>query len=176
MPGGFFSILSVLLVNIWIAFLLLYLLNGRFYTWLSVLRVEALNRIWVKIPGLAILLLAFAIFITAQFALGNSWRLGIDKMHPGRLVTKNIYSLSRHPIYLFFDLYFFSIFLLSANLVFLIFTAAITAILHFQILAEEKFLTDIHGITYREYTSRVGKYWTMPWRSGFGKEQSDTIE
>lgn len=159
------SILSVFVVNTWIAFILLYYLSHGFYSRLSPLEISFLDNIGVKIVGLMILLLAFAIFVMAQAALGNSWRLGIDRTHPGRLITGNIYAVSRHPIYLFFDLYFFSVFLMSANMVFLLFTAVIAVILHYQAIQEEKFLYSLYGQDYIKYTSRVGRYITMPWRN-----------
>ncbi len=175
--NSLFSILSVLVVNIWIAFMLLYHLHEGFYSWLSYLRISSIDAIWVKIIGLIMLLMAFAIFVTAQLALGNSWRLGIDRIHPGRLVTGDIYSYSRHPIYMFFDLYFFSVFLLSANLVFLMFAAVIAVILHLQALAEEKFLISMHGNTYRDYISRVGMYITIVPSNGLQDAgQSDTTD
>ena len=175
--SSLFSILSVLAVNIWIAFILFYHLHEGFYSGLSPLRISGIDAIWVKIIGLILLLTAFAILIIAQLALGNSWRLGIDRIHPGRLVTGDIYSYSRHPIYLFFDLYFFSVFLLSANLVFLMFTVVIALILHLQALAEEKFLISIHGTAYRDYISRVGMYITVaPGSSLQDARQSDTTD
>jgi len=160
--NGSLSILSVLIVNMWIACLLFYLLNSSFHNWFSILKIGAIDKIWVKIPGLLMLILAFVIFVIAQTAMGNSWRLGIDRKNPGRLVTGNIYGFSRHPIYLFFDLYFLSVFLINANLIFLVFTIAIAAILHFQASSEEDFLISIYGDRYKEYYVRVGKYFTLP--------------
>jgi len=164
--NGLFSILSVLIVNIWIVFILLYHLNETFHSWLSFFNTGIIDTIWVKSIGLLILFLAFAIFIMAQTALGNSWRLGIDTVHPGRLITGNIYALSRHPIYLFFDLYFFSVFLTSANLVFLLFTVMIAVILHCQAILEEKFLSGLYGREYIKYVSRVGRYISISWKNG----------
>ena len=139
--------------------------------------IEVLNSIWVKIPGLAVLVSAFILFIWAQLALGNSWRLGIDRRHPGKLVTREIYSLSRHPIYLFFDLYFFAVFLLNANLVFLLFNIIIASVLHLQIMAEEKFMSDYYGAPYKEYASRVGMYFSLSRVTGLQDiGQSDTPE
>jgi len=173
--NSLFSMVSVLVVNAWIAFILFYLLNATFRGWLEILDVEVLNSVWVKIPGLAVLVSAFILFIWAQLALGNSWRLGIDRRHPGKLVTREIYSLSRHPIYLFFDLYFFAVFLLNANLVFLLFNITIASVLHLQIMAEEKFMSEYYGVPYKEYASRVGMYFSLSRVSGLqDMEQSDT--
>ena len=173
----FFSILSVIIVNIWIALILLYLLSERFNGWLQFMRIELLDPPWLKIAGLVILVLAFIIFIIAQLTLGNSWRLGIDRAHPGRLVTRKIYAFSRHPIYLFFDLYFFSIFLLNANLVFLILMAIMALTLHLQIETEERFLLEIHGGEYQSYIDKVGKYITILRKAENNRiSQSDTIE
>ena len=47
---GFLSILSVLVVNIWIACLLLYLLNGSFYKWLSILKIWSIEPLELRKP------------------------------------------------------------------------------------------------------------------------------
>jgi protein-S-isoprenylcysteine O-methyltransferase Ste14 len=156
--GNIFVIASVILVNIWIAFILLCLLNETFRKWLNPLHVAIMDVIWIKIIGLILLITSFIFFISAQIALGNSWRLGIDRQHPGRLVTEGIYSISRHPIYLFFDLYFLSIFLLNSNIVFLIFTVIISIILHLLILSEEKYMIEFYGAVYKKYKIEVKRY------------------
>ncbi len=156
--GSIFGIASVILVNIWIAFMLFYLLNATFRTWLNPFYIAIMDVVWIRICGLMLLIIAFIFFISAQIALGNSWRLGIDRQHPGKLVTGGVYSISRHPIYLFFNIYFFSIFLLNSNIVFLIFTVFISIILHLQILFEEKYMTDLYGMLYKKYKAEVVCY------------------
>jgi protein-S-isoprenylcysteine O-methyltransferase Ste14 len=156
--GNIFVIVSVVLVNIWITFILLFLLNETFRKWLNPLYFSIMDVIWIKVIGLILLITSFIFLVSAYIVLGNSWRLGIDMQHPGRLVTDGIYSISRHPIYLFFDLYFLSIFLLNSNIAFLIFTVVISVILHLLILFEEKYMIDLYGAIYKKYKIEVKRY------------------
>jgi len=107
---------------------------------------------------------AFVIFVLALRALGNSWRLGIDENHPGRLVTTGIYAHSRNPIYLFFDLYFLGTFLINGSLFFLIMTVLAALNLHYQIRQEERFLARAHGAAYEAYCARTPRYIRWPVR------------
>jgi len=107
------------------------------------------------------IILGLGIFLVAQATLGDSWRLGIDERHPGALVTHGIYRLSRNPLYLFFNLYFWGTFLLNGTGMFAIFAVLVTANLHYQILQEERFLAQVHGEPYRAYRARVGRYLTL---------------
>jgi protein-S-isoprenylcysteine O-methyltransferase Ste14 len=115
-----------------------------------------------KLLGVTMILCAFAIFVLALRALGNSWRLGIDEDHPGLLVTTGIYSHSRNPIYLFFDLYFLGTFLINGSLFFLLMTALVALNLHYQILQEERFLARAHGAAYKAYCARTARYIARP--------------
>lgn len=77
---------------------------------------------------------------------------------PGRLVTWGIYAISRHPIYLFFNLYFLGTFLINGTLIFLLFALVIAGNLHLQILNEEEFLQRTYGRAYQEYCLRTYRY------------------
>lgn len=112
----------------------------------------------VKIIGLVIVAIGFIFLIVAQINLGNSWRLGIDTVHPGKLVTRGIYSISRHPMYVFFNLYFLGTFFLNANFIFLIYFVLIVVNLHFQALQEERFLKDTFEKKYTDYISKTARY------------------
>ena len=151
-------------VNLWAATVLIYTLHlghGFLPPLLGEPRVSSLG---LKLFGLALVLFGFAIFILSLASLGNSWRLGIDENNPGELVTSGIYSLSRNPIYVFFDLYFLGTFLLNGALIFALLTLFIGLILHLQILQEEQFLLRVFGQAYRAYCARTGRYIT--WQLG----------
>jgi len=111
--------------------------------------------------GVILTLIGFAMFVAAMLALGASWRLGIDEASPGELVTGGIYAFSRNPIYLFFDLYFIGAFLINGTLTFLLFAVAVIALLHYQILEEERFLARHFGPAYAAYQARVARYVTL---------------
>lgn len=102
--------------------------------------------------------IGLAIFAQAMRDLGASWRLGIDEKRPGRLVTGGIYAFSRHPIYLFFNLYFLGTFLVNGTLIFLLFALLMAGTLHLQILNEEAFLLRTYGTAYRTYCLRTARY------------------
>jgi len=155
---GLMEILLLAGVTVWIAVVLLYVLplEPRPLPWLF--RVPLMEGVLAKVIGVAVVVIAFAIQVSALIALGDSWRLGIDVRSSGPLVTHGIYALSRNPIYIFFDLYFLGTFLINGALVFLVFAALVAAILHYQTVKEEEFLSVIHGLAYERYRRRVGRY------------------
>lgn len=155
------EISSFILTNIFTFTIIFYILTPTFKKFLSPLYSAALDILPVKIFGLMIVTIGFVFLIVAQVNLGNSWRLGIDAVHPGKLVTGCIYNISRHPIYFFFDIYFLGTFFLNANYIFLIYFILIVINLHFQALQEEKFLKHKFKKDYKKYLVKTGMYFTF---------------
>jgi len=156
-----FEIILFLLVNFWTFCLLAYSLKTAFGTFPNLLEFKLFNLTGLKITGLILIISGFVFYILGLKSLGTSWRLGIDDKNPGKLVTTGIYSFSRHPIYLFFNLYFLGTFLINGNLVFIIFAILLGAVLHWQLIREEKFLLKVFERQYREYVSATGRYFTF---------------
>ncbi|MBM3700578.1 MAG: isoprenylcysteine carboxylmethyltransferase family protein [Actinobacteria bacterium] len=156
-----FEIILFILVNLWTFSLLAYSLKTAFGTFPSLPELKLFNIFGLKIAGLILIISGFVFYVLALKNLGNSWRLGIDDKNPGKLVTTGIYSFSRHPIYLFFNLYFLGTFLINGNLVFIVFTFLLGAVLHWQLIREEKFLLKVYERQYREYMSSTGRYFTF---------------
>ena len=123
-----------------------------------ILRVELVDALAIKISGAFILFSALLIYVLALCGLGRSWRLGIDRIAPGPLMTHGIYGLCRHPIYVTFDLYFAGTFLTMGNAVFLLFALMMFFFLHVHLLREERFLTQEYGDCYRNYCAQVKRY------------------
>lgn len=160
---GLVEVVLFALVNLWAIEVVLYAIQADFHLFPALLHTPLLNGILTKVGGLTLVAVGLALFIRAMKDLGTSWRLGIDEKRPGKLVTTGIYALSRHPIYLFFNLYFWGTFLLNGTLIFLLFALVIAVNLHLQILVEEHFLLDIYGAAYQEYCLRTERY--LGWRT-----------
>lgn len=108
--------------------------------------------------GLGIIVMGYIVFVAALISFGTSWRVGVDKEGPGELVTTGVFSLSRNPVFVFIDLYFFGMWLIVGNLFFLVSAVAVIGAMHYQVLQEERFLNEHYGERYIAYQNRVRRY------------------
>ena len=143
---------------LWMLVLVLSALHSSFQPILALWIPVWQNQPDAQIPGVLVILAGDGLFVWALVSFGNSWRIGIDEKMAGALVTKGIFALSRNPIFTFIDLYFLGTFLLKGKLIFLIFALITILALHYQILQEEKFLSNRYGRAYRDYCARAGRY------------------
>ena len=74
------------------------------------------------------------------------------------MVTGGIYSVSRNPAFLAFDLVYLGVLLVLFNIPLLAFSVFSAVMLHLQILQEEKFLPTVFGDEYRNYKNHVRRY------------------
>lgn len=120
------------------------------------------GRLWDAMPvralGTVLLGVAVALYAVALRAFGRSWRLGIDREKPGPLATGGVLAWSRNPLFLAFDLLLTGTFLVAGRPPFLLLGIAVAAVLHAQILREERFLSSAYGEAYEDYRARVGRY------------------
>lgn len=126
------------------------------------LRVVLLAGVAVKIVGVVMVVAGLLFYGLALRAFGDSWRLGIDRQTPGDLVTRDVFSWTRNPIYVGLDLLLLGTFLVSGRCIFLALALLIVGLLDDQIRREERFLRQAHGEAYRRYCARVGRY--VRWR------------
>lgn len=143
---------------LWWAESALYALHAPFHIFPAPFDILFLEGFAWKAAGAALLLCACGLFAWALISFGVSWRVGIDKQHPGSLVTEGAFALSRNPIFLSIDLYFIGAFLLNGSIFFL--AAAILAVagLHYQILQEEQYLLRQYGEAYSAYRHATSRY------------------
>lgn len=119
--------------------------------------------------GAALLATGAALYALAGVAMGDSWRMGIDREaheqpdaeRPATLVTTGVFAWSRNPIYLGFDLILIGTVLIHGRLILLLVGLALAGLLHGQILREERLLAGWYGERFDEYRRRVGRY--GPW-------------
>ncbi|NLF80553.1 MAG: isoprenylcysteine carboxylmethyltransferase family protein [Clostridia bacterium] len=108
--------------------------------------------------GLAICFLSLLWFAMTLISFGESFRVGIDKQAPDKLVTAGMFALSRNPLYIGLLCFMLGMFLIYPNLSMLIFIVLFAAAIHRQILREEKFLRTRYGKAYEDYAQKVGRY------------------
>ena len=153
----------VILLAAWIIELLLYSLGTGFRLFPPPLNMVLIDANAAKLLGLALVTAGFIIFIWSLISFRDSWRVGIDAKTKGKLIRTGIFSFSRNPIFIFFDIYSAGTFLINGTLIFLLFTIFLIMGLHYQILQEEKFLAKTYGKPYKDYCAVTGRYFS--WRN-----------
>lgn len=143
---------------LWLGEVLLHATHSRFDLFPQIVKVALLHTQPVKIAGATLAAVGLLIFILAFFSFGDSWRIGIDRKTPSSLVTGGIFSITRNPIYVAFDLIFIGIFLMNGTWFFLVTAALAPLAVHSQVVREEKFLTQRYGDAYARYRKKTPRY------------------
>ncbi|MBC8509131.1 MAG: isoprenylcysteine carboxylmethyltransferase family protein [Chloroflexi bacterium] len=146
---------------LWLVEVVIYVFNWEWRIFSGVFSTSIAESMIAKILGMIVIVLGFGLFVWALIAFGKSWRVGIDETTPGDLVTHGVFGVSRNPIFLFIDLYFFGTFLINGTIFFLLATLAVIVGLHYQIIQEERFLMENYGESYFAYAKKVGRYFTL---------------
>lgn len=128
-----------------------------------IIPIGYLNRIFVenivlKTAGSILILAGYILFIFSLIAFGRSWRVGIDKDNPGKLIKNGVFSITRNPIFVFLNMYLIGTALLNMNLFFIICAIIFIIGIHYQILQEENFLKENYKQEYIKYTKQVRRY------------------
>ncbi|MHB8139074.1 MAG: methyltransferase family protein [Smithellaceae bacterium] len=108
--------------------------------------------------GAVMICIGILVFSLALISFKTSWRVGIDTVAPGGLITTGIFSLSRNPIFLSMNMYFLGTFLIYSNPFFLLSFMCMAFGFHFQIRHEETFLLQEYGNGYSNYMTQVRRY------------------
>jgi protein-S-isoprenylcysteine O-methyltransferase Ste14 len=91
-------------------------------------------------------------------SFGQSFRVGIDTEHPDKLVTTDVFSFSRNPIYVAFGIILLGQFLIFSNWILFVYTCAAIWLFHRQVIREEDYLKKHYGEEYATYCTRVRRY------------------
>ena len=108
--------------------------------------------------GVAITAVGVGFFIAAVLTMRDSWRAGISPEEKTALVTDGVYSISRNPAFVGFDLTYIGLCLSFANVVNIVCAVLTMLLFHLQILQEEKFLLSRSDIDYAAYKNKVRRY------------------
>jgi len=109
--------------------------------------------------GLVVAIVGVTSTLAAQLAMGDSWRVGVDKAERTQLVTDGVYRLARNPIYTAMVTTAAGITMMVPNVVALAGLAMLVAALELQVrFVEEPYLRRTHGASYQRYAGAVGRF------------------
>lgn len=112
----------------------------------------------VRTIGIGVGVAGIIFFGLAVYTMKDSWRAGIPEKDKTKMITKGIYSISRNPAFVGFDLVYIGILLVFFNWAQLVFSVFAIVMLHMQILQEEAFLPTAFGNEYISYQREVCRY------------------
>ncbi|QFI37273.1 isoprenylcysteine carboxylmethyltransferase family protein [Moritella marina ATCC 15381] len=112
----------------------------------------------VILSGNILLTLGFISTIIIHLKLGKTWRSGIDPNGPKSIISKGFYKYSRNPMFLCVAISQFGFFLAIPSLFTLICLIIGIYTLYSQTLAEEKHLSRVLPLEYKNYSSQVRRW------------------
>lgn len=144
-----------------IAFLLAILLGfaGPIAALLGLSALSVLDHPSVAIAGSVLAVIGIVMTLLAQFAMGTSWRIGVDDSEDTALVTGGPFAVARNPIFTAMAITSAGLTLMVPNLPAIIGFIALISALQLQVRrVEEPYLLRTHGSRYRHYAARVGRF------------------
>jgi protein-S-isoprenylcysteine O-methyltransferase Ste14 len=121
--------------------------------------IEALDTAGVHALGIALAVLGIAATFSAQVAMGNSWRIGVDENERTELVTSGPFALVRNPIFSAMLPTALGLVLIVPSWVGFVGLVGLAVALELQVrVVEEPYLLRAQGERYAEYAARVGRF------------------
>ena len=113
----------------------------------------------LRLTGVVITMFGVLAFVISVVQMKENWRAGVQKEEKTTLVTTGIYSISRNPAFLGFDLMYIGILFSFFNWFLCFVTSFAVLFFHLQIVnVEEDFLIEAFGDEYLQYKSKVCRY------------------
>ena len=126
---------------------------------ISIVFCSGTAHIVLQFTGVVITMFGVLAFIVSVTQMKENWRAGVQKEEKTNLVTTGIYSISRNPAFLGFDLMYIGILLSFFNWFLCFATGFALVFFHLQIVnVEEDFLIEAFGNEYLQYKSKVCRY------------------
>lgn len=126
---------------------------------ISIVLYSGTVHIALRIIGVVIIALGVMTFIISVAQMKDNWRAGVQREEKTNLVTNGIYSISRNPAFLGFDLMYIGILSTFFNWYLCFATIFAIVLFHLQIVnVEEDFLIEAFGEEYLEYKKKVFRY------------------
>ena len=126
---------------------------------ISIFMYAGAMHISIRIVGIILTVAGVLAFILSVAQMKDNWRAGVQREEKTNLVTTGIYSVSRNPAFLGFDLMYIGILLSFFNWYLCLITIFALAFFHLQIVnVEEEFLIEAFGEEYLQYKRTVCRY------------------
>lgn len=126
---------------------------------ISILCYIGTAHIVLRIIGCVITAVGVLTFILSVAQMKDNWRAGVQREDKTNLVTTGIYSISRNPAFLGFDLMYIGILFTFFNWYLCSVTGFVLLFFHLQIVnVEEEFLMEAFGEEYIKYRAKVCRY------------------
>jgi protein-S-isoprenylcysteine O-methyltransferase Ste14 len=135
---------------------IIFILSPEIYQWL--VPIEYLEKIYLDLIGISIMLLGFVICLTAQFYMRSSWRIGIDVDTQVKFITAGIFKYSRNPFFLGTFLTYMGFFLVIPNILTFAVGVVYLFLIQIQVRLEEEYLLKLLGNNYVNYCLIVRRW------------------
>jgi protein-S-isoprenylcysteine O-methyltransferase Ste14 len=109
--------------------------------------------------GISMVVAGYAGTLWCYVAMGNAWRMGVNRTEKPDLVTRGPYGSVRHPIYLFQVIMVAAIPLLLPSVLALAILAVHVVCVSAKAADEESHLRTLLGQPYEAYCARTGRWW-----------------
>lgn len=117
------------------------------------------SHIVLRITGVIVMAFGVIVFIISVVQMKDNWRAGVQREDKTNLVTTGIYSISRNPAFLGFDLMYIGFLFAFFNWFLCFATIIVLVLFHLQIVnVEEDFLMETFGDEYLKYKHEVCRY------------------
>ncbi len=121
--------------------------------------ISTLDFSWLHATGVAVTILGIVLTVVAQYAMGESWRIGVDTNERTVLVTNGVFGVVRNPIFTAMLVTATGLTMTIPNVISIIGLVALIAALEVQVrLVEEPHLLTAQGDSYRTYAHHVGRF------------------
>jgi protein-S-isoprenylcysteine O-methyltransferase Ste14 len=108
------------------------------------------------VAGLGLVLAGYAGTLWCYAALGDAWRIGVNRKEKTALVAVGPYRFVRHPLYLFQIVMLAGVLLLLPTVLSLLILALHFVCVRIKAADEESYLLGLHNEAYRDYVRCTG--------------------
>lgn len=105
---------------------------------ISILLYDGTSPVAMRVTGVIVTVLGVLAFVVSVLQMKDNWRAGVQREEKTSLVTTGIYSISRNPAFLGFDLMYIGILVTFFNWYLCIATMFAVVLFHLQIVNVEE--------------------------------------